>query len=134
MASAFRSTVPTFYAAWDAGATVAGSARIDYRDAVSVAVAAAPGAERANRFIVILLGLQRLSYLLPALLTLGGAYHLGGLNTALVLLTVAGNVAMFVAVVRAGWFAEWMAWADVGWATMLTIVVSANSGVRSEER
>src|SRR5688500_1177162 len=55
---------------------------------VSVAVAAAPGAERANRFIVILLGLQRLSYLLPALLTLGGAYHIGGLNTALVLLTI----------------------------------------------
>src|SRR5690349_2989095 len=96
---------------------------------VSMAVAAAPGAERANRFIVILLGLQRLSYLLPALLTLGAAaYRHGGLNAALVVLTIAGNVAMFVAVARAGWFAPWMAWADVGWAAMLTLVVSFNSG------
>jgi signal transduction histidine kinase len=100
---------------------------------VSVAVAAAPGVERANRFIVILLGLQRLSYLLPALLTLGGAYRLGGLNTALVVLTIAGNVAMFVAVARDGWFTEWMVWADVGWATMLTIVVSANSGIGHDD-
>ncbi|GIH05592.1 hypothetical protein Rhe02_36590 [Rhizocola hellebori] len=99
-----------------------------------MAVAAAPGAERANRFIVILLGLQRLSYLLPALLTLGSAsYRMGGLNAALVVLTIAGNVAMFVAVARAGWFTEWMAWADVGWAAMLTMVVSANSGVAHDD-
>jgi len=88
----------------------------------------APGVERANRFIVILLGLQRLSYLIPAILTLGSvAYRTGDLNTALVLATIAANVAMFVHVVRAGWFPEWMAWADVGWACVLTLLVSVNS-------
>ena len=92
-------------------------------------MAAATGVERANRFIVIVLGLQRLSYLIPAILTLGSvAYRTGDLNTALVLATIALNAAMFVHVVRAGWFPEWMAWADVGWACVLTLLVSVNSG------
>jgi signal transduction histidine kinase len=90
--------------------------------------------ERANRFIVILLGLQRLSYLIPALLTLGSvAYRTGGLNTTLVLVTVAANVAMFVDVVRRGWFPQWMAWADVGWACVLTLLVSVNSGAAYDD-
>jgi signal transduction histidine kinase len=87
-----------------------------------------PGVERANRFIVIVLGLQRLSYLIPAVLTLGSvAYRTGGLNTALVIAAIAGNVAMFVLVAREGWFPQWLAWADVGWACVLTILVSVNS-------
>ena len=83
---------------------------------------------RANRFIVILLGLQRLSYLIPATMTLGSAaYRTGALNTALVLATITANVATFVYVVRRGWFPQWLAWADVGWACLLTLLVSVNS-------
>jgi signal transduction histidine kinase len=98
------------------------------------AVAAASGVERANRFIVILLGLQRLSYLIPALLTLGSAaYRTDGLNTALVVVTIAANVAMFVHVVRGGWFPQWLAWSDVGWACVLILLVSVNSGGAYED-
>lgn len=98
------------------------------------AVTAAPGVERANRFIVILLGLQRLSYLIPATMTLGSAaYHTGGLNTALVLATVAVNAAMFVDVLRSGWFPQWLAWGDVGWACVLTLLVSVNSAGAYED-
>lgn len=101
---------------------------------MSAETATAPGVERANRFIVILLGLQRLSYLLPALLTLGNpAFRFGALNVAMVAITIAGNVAMFAVVARRGWFHEWMAWSDVGWATLLIIVVSLNSGAAFED-
>ena len=54
------------------------------------------GVQRANRLTVILLGLQRLSYLAPAVLAIDDAHErVPGLTAVLIVTTVAWNVAMF---------------------------------------
>lgn len=63
------------------------------------------GVQRANRLTVILLALQRLSYLVPALLALDDTSSRSpALTVALVTVTVGWNVALFLAVRRDGWF------------------------------
>jgi signal transduction histidine kinase len=87
------------------------------------------GVERAHRFIALLLLLQRLSYLVPTALSVGSdAYADPGLNVVLVVVTIGWNVALFRQVRRHGWFSPALAWTDVAWAVLLTVVVSANSG------
>src|SRR5262245_51965388 len=90
---------------------------------------AATGTERANRFVAILLGLQRLSYFVPALLSMGSdAFASRALNVGLVLATIAWNVWLFWRVAREGWFRPSWVWADVAWTCLLVLVVTENSG------
>jgi signal transduction histidine kinase len=85
------------------------------------------GVQRANRLTVILLALQRLSYLVPALLALDDpAERWPGVTAGLILLTVGWNVGMFASVRRNGWFPSWGPWVDVGWTTFLLMVASWN--------
>jgi signal transduction histidine kinase len=94
---------------------------------------AASGVERAQRFIVILLALQRLSYLIPALLSLrSGAFHSAALNAVLVTATIAWNVVLFWRVNEHGWFIPPLVWIDVGWTVVLVLAVTANSGTSYE--
>jgi len=90
---------------------------------------AATGTERANRFVAILLGLQRLSYFVPALLSMGSdAFASRALNVGLVLATIAWNVWLFWRVAQEGWFRPGWVWADVAWTCLLVLVVTENSG------
>lgn len=86
------------------------------------------GVQRANRLTVILLGLQRLSYLVPALLAIDDVdARWPGLTAGLIIATVAWNVAMFASVRRNGWFPAWGPWVDVGWTTLVIMVSTWNS-------
>jgi len=88
------------------------------------------GVQRANRLTVILLALQRLSYLVPALLALDdSAERWPGVTAALILVTVLWNVGMFATVRRDGWFPRWGPWVDVGWTVLLLMVASWNNTV-----
>ena len=85
------------------------------------------GVQRANRLTVILLALQRLSYLVPALLALDdAAERWRGVTAALILGTVLWNVWLFVSVRRDGWFPRWGPLVDVGWTTFLLMLASWN--------
>jgi signal transduction histidine kinase len=86
------------------------------------------GIQRANRLTVILLALQRFSYLVPALLAVDDAnerWH--GLTAALIVTTVAWNVALFGSVRRDGWFPAWGPWVDAGWTTVVIMVSTWNA-------
>ncbi len=86
------------------------------------------GEDRANRFMLILLALQRLSYLPPTVLSLtANGYRSSPLNAVLVAGTLGWNVALFWRARTRGWFSAWMTWADVGWATVLLVAVTLNS-------
>jgi signal transduction histidine kinase len=90
---------------------------------------AGSGVERANRFVVLLLGLQRLSYLAPALLSLRShAFASGTLNAVLLAGTLGWNVNLFWRVRGGRWFTPRLVWADVAWAGVLVLAVTANSG------
>lgn len=85
------------------------------------------GEERANRFMVILLGLQRLSYVIPPLVAIGStSYRSPAVNTTLVAVTLAWNVVLFGYARRRGWFMPAMVWLDVGLAAALLLAVAAN--------
>jgi signal transduction histidine kinase len=97
--------------------------------AAEVMGVAGSGVERANRFVVLLLGLQRLSYLAPALLSLRShAFASGTLNLVLLAGTLAWNINLFWRVRRGRWFTPGLVWTDVAWAGVLVLVVTANSG------
>lgn len=77
--------------------------------------------------MLILLGMQRLSYLPPTVLSWGSQhYESVSLNTVLVAGTVGWNIWLFGTAIRRGWFAPWMAWVDVIWAAGLLLLVSGN--------
>jgi len=84
------------------------------------------GIERANLFVLILLGLQRVSYLVPPLVSHGGGYASPRLNAGLLAGTVAWNVGLFTAARRRGWVEPWMVWVDVAWACALAVLVANN--------
>lgn len=88
---------------------------IGWRDPLFLA--ARPGAERALRFVAMLLLLQRLSYLLPAAADLVRLpvtnYRSVALNAALLVMAFGVNIALAVAVKRRGWFPVWLAGTDV---------------------
>lgn len=88
---------------------------------------ASSGEERANKVIMILLGLQRLSYAPPVVMSLGSSeYRNGALNAVLVAVTLGWNVALFRHVWRRGWFASRWVWADVAWSALLLLLVTTN--------
>lgn len=77
--------------------------------------------------MLIGLGLQRLSYLVPPLAGQGaGLYRDDELNLLLLLVTIGWNVTLFWRSRRLGWFPRWMAWVDVIWACVLFVVISGN--------
>ncbi|HEU4423663.1 MAG TPA: ATP-binding protein [Pilimelia sp.] len=82
---------------------------------------------RANLAILVLLGLQRLSYLAPPLVNHGASYRFAALNLMLLGTVVAWNVVMFWQARLRGWFSPWMAWLDLGLACVLVVVVGANT-------
>src|SRR6266508_2844225 len=84
------------------------------------------GESRANTFVIILLGLQRLSYLAPPLVNQGAGYLVPTLNLALLAAVVGWNVLMFWQAKLRGWFSPWMAWTDVAIACALIVVVGNN--------
>lgn len=84
--------------------------------------------QRANRLTVILLGLQRLSYLPPTVLALGGVTDRSHrLTVVLVSVTLAWNVVLFAVVRREGWVPSWAPWVDVGWVVVLYLAATWNS-------
>ncbi len=82
------------------------------------------GEQRAKRFMLVLLGLQRLSYLVPSVVGQFGA-GVTVLGSALLGATLAWNVAVFVYAWRRGWFPQWVAWMDIAWAAVLVFAVPA---------
>jgi signal transduction histidine kinase len=85
------------------------------------------GEERANRFMLIMLALQRLSYVpLIALVSHRPEYRSEALNAVLFGMTIAWNLALFRAAHRRGWFAPWMVWVDAAWACFLLVAVTLN--------
>jgi len=89
---------------------------------------AGSAADRANGFVVIVLALQRLSYVLPAVLTLHShPYRSPVLHAGLVGATAAWNVVLFASVRSRGFFPARMVWLDVGWTVVLFVAVAANS-------
>jgi len=92
-------------------------------------MAAPGGARRAHRLMLIMLGLQRLSYLaVPAIgLTADGVYRSVQLNAALLAVTIGWNVVLFQRSVGRGWFAAWSVWVDVVWAAVLFVVLTWNA-------
>jgi signal transduction histidine kinase len=91
------------------------------------------GAERANRFMLLILGLQRVSYLIPTAATFGSAEYLhADINRLLIVVTVGWNIALMTTATRRGWFSRWVCWADVGWASFLLVAVPLNSPAGAE--
>jgi signal transduction histidine kinase len=91
------------------------------------------GVERANRFMLLILALQRVSYLIPTVATFGSAqYRSAGVNRALIVTTVAWNIALVAAAGRRGWFSRWVCWADIAWASFLLVAVPLNSPAGAE--
>jgi signal transduction histidine kinase len=75
----------------------------------------------------VLVGLQRLSYAVPSLATLGSpAYRSATLNGALLALMLGWNVWLFWHARRRGWFPPGLVWLDVAIAVGLLIVVPLN--------
>jgi signal transduction histidine kinase len=90
---------------------------------------AATGVSRAHQFIVILLGLQRLSYVAPALVSVGSpVFGSTAVNATLVAGTIGWNAVMFWQVRRRGWFPPAAAWIDVAWAALLILLAAHRSG------
>jgi signal transduction histidine kinase len=75
--------------------------------------------------MLLLLGLQRLSYLAPSLVGQRGADHLV-VATGLLVTTLGWNAAIFTLAYRRGWFPAWVAAVDVAWAAALYIAVPAS--------
>ncbi|MFF0574776.1 sensor histidine kinase [Streptosporangium saharense] len=100
---------------------------LGWRD--STYLAARPGRERVNRFVVMLLVLQRASYLVPAAAGAFSAdplYRNVALNAALLAVAVAWNTTLVVATRRRGWFAGWAVAGDVVVTCTLLLAVSPN--------
>lgn len=90
------------------------------------------GVERANRLTVILLGLQRLSYLAPTLLALGAPGDRSPtLTIALVTVTVVWNVALFDQIRRHRWVPPWAPWVDVCWIVVVYVAATWNSAAEA---
>jgi len=86
------------------------------------------GVQRANRLTLILLGLQRLSYLAPTLLAIGAPDDRSpGLTVVLVTVTLAWNGALVAIVRREGWVPRWAPWVDVGWIVVVFVAATVNS-------
>ncbi len=79
--------------------------------------------------MLIMLGLQRLSYLaVPAIgLTTRPNCRSVPLNAAMLAVTVGWNVVLFRRSVRRGWFAARWVWLDVAWACVLFVVLTWNA-------
>ncbi|MFF4417896.1 sensor histidine kinase [Streptosporangium sp. NPDC001559] len=103
------------------------SCSLGWRD--SEYLAARPGRDRVNRFVVMLLVLQRASYLVPAVAGAFSAdrlYRSAALNAVLLTVAVAWNAALVVTTRRRGWFARWTVAADVAVTCGLLLAVGAN--------
>ncbi|MER7209713.1 MULTISPECIES: sensor histidine kinase [Streptosporangium] len=103
------------------------SCSLGWRD--SEYLAARPGRDRVNRFVVMLLVLQRASYLVPAVAGVFSAdrlYRSAALNVVLLAVAVAWNAALVVTTRRRGWFARWAVAADVAVTCGLLPAVGAN--------
>jgi len=85
------------------------------------------GERRANTFAFILLGLQRLSYLGPPVVTWSAGYRMPVLNLVLLIAVVAWNAVLFGLARPRGWFAPWMVWTDVVLAWVLVVALAANT-------
>ncbi|GGC75295.1 hypothetical protein IEU95_01145 [Hoyosella rhizosphaerae] len=85
--------------------------------------------ERALRFLMALLLLQRASYLIPALATLftaSASYRNPGLNAALLFGAVAWSVFLGLTARQHGWFPKWTVWTDCGVIALLLIASTMN--------
>ncbi|HEY0698711.1 MAG TPA: hypothetical protein VGD43_12990, partial [Micromonospora sp.] len=61
--------------------------------------------DRANRFMLVLMALQRVSYLVPALAGFSSpVYRSASVNLALLVVTLAWNLLLFWRAARLGWF------------------------------
>ncbi|MBD8507181.1 hypothetical protein HT102_11860 [Hoyosella sp. G463] len=86
--------------------------------------------DRALRFILALLFIQRASYLLPAIATAATAppstYQDTALNTVLLVLATGWNIALILIARRRGWFPRWAIWTDLALVTALLFISSRN--------
>ena len=83
--------------------------------------------ERVSRFMVWLIGLQRVSYLVPTVVSASSPNYLSnGVNAVLLGLVLSWNITMFVLVSRRGWFTDWMVGADLLCAGAATFAVLHN--------
>ncbi|MCI4066776.1 ATP-binding protein [Micromonospora sp. R77] len=93
----------------------------------SAATTDATGEGRANRFMVVLLGLHRLTCLAPAVVACAyGAYRNTWANLGLLATVIAWNLALFRATRRRGWFPAALVHVDVLLAGLVLVVVTAN--------
>jgi hypothetical protein len=90
------------------------------------------GVERANLFVLILLGLQRASYLLPPLVSHGSGYASPGLTPPCWRSRGVEPGAVHRGR-RRGWFAPWMAWLDVAWACVLAVAVAVAANLPPDQ-
>jgi signal transduction histidine kinase len=78
--------------------------------------------------MLLVLTLQRVSYLLPAMTALGShAYRNPAVNSLLIVATAGWNITLIAMATRRGWFARWMCWLDIGWAATLLVAVPLNT-------
>ncbi|WP_278314418.1 sensor histidine kinase [Lolliginicoccus levis] len=86
--------------------------------------------DRALRFILALLFIQRASYLLPAIAAAATAppitYQSATLNAALLALAGSWNVALLLIARRRGWFPRWTIWTDLALVVALLFISSRN--------
>jgi signal transduction histidine kinase len=86
------------------------------------------GVQRANSFMLLVLALQRVSYLIPTVTTFSSPdYRSIGVNRLLIVATVLWNIALLTTAKRRGWFPRLACWLDVTWAAALLIAVPLNS-------
>lgn len=87
------------------------------------------GEERALRFIALMLFLQRLSYLLPAVtdaVRSGWMYRSPIGNAAMVAVAVAWNTGLVAVIRRRGWFPRWAVGVDVALVCVLLVAGTFN--------
>jgi signal transduction histidine kinase len=78
--------------------------------------------------MLLILGLQRVSYLIPTAATLNSPeYRNIDVNRLLITATVAWNIALMAMASRRGWFSRWVCWLDIAWASTLLVAVPLNS-------
>ncbi|MBO4204954.1 sensor histidine kinase [Micromonospora echinofusca] len=85
------------------------------------------GADQANRFIMVLLALQRVAYLFPAgVSAANGTHRSPTLHLLLLFTAVAWNVALFRSALRRGWFSSLPVYLDVLFSVVLLVVVDGH--------
>jgi signal transduction histidine kinase len=78
--------------------------------------------------MLLILGLQRLSYVIPTAATFNSNdYRDINVNRLLITATITWNIALMAMASRRGWFSRWMCWLDIAWASVLLVAVPLNS-------